>query len=91
MVAERGDLGTVETHRTVDLEPILTGVSLAAQPRAASTSTVRQGFLENANTSSVSEMANLISAMRFFEANQKVIQTEDDRVGRLISDVANPA
>jgi len=64
---------------------------LAAQPRAASASTIQQGFLENANTSSMSEMGNLISAMRFYEANQKVIQTEDDRVGRLISDVANPA
>ena len=54
-------------------------------------SVVQQGFLENANTSSMTEMGNLITAMRFFEANQKVIQTEDDRVGRLISDVANPA
>ena len=59
--------------------------------RDATTSFVQQGFLENANTSSMTEMGNLIIAMRFFEANQKVIQTEDDRVGRLISDVANPA
>jgi flagellar basal body rod protein FlgG len=64
---------------------------LAAQPRAATASAVRQGYLENANTSSMTEMGNLISAMRFYEANQKVIQAEDDRVGRLISDVANPA
>jgi flagellar basal body rod protein FlgG len=64
---------------------------LAAQPHDASESTVQQGFLENANTSTMTEMGNLISAMRFYEANQKVIQTEDDRVGRLISDVANPA
>jgi flagellar basal body rod protein FlgG len=70
---------------------LLTDSDLAAQPRAATSSTVQQGFLETANTSSMSEMANLISAMRFFEANQKVIQSEDDRVGRLISDVANPS
>jgi flagellar basal body rod protein FlgG len=63
----------------------------AALRRAASASTVRQGFLENANTSSVSEMASLISSIRFYEANQKVIQAEDERVGRLISDVANPS
>jgi flagellar basal body rod protein FlgG len=70
---------------------LFTNTDLAAQPRAANTSTIQQGFLENANTSSVSEMGNLISAMRFYEANQKVIQTEDDRVGRLISEIANPA
>ena len=52
---------------------------------------VRQGFVEDANTSSVTEMVNLISAMRLFQANQKTIQSEDDRVGRLISDVGNPA
>ena len=63
----------------------------AAQAHAAAASNVRQGFLENANTSSMTEMGNLISAMRFYEANQKVIQTEDDRVSKLISDVANPS
>jgi flagellar basal body rod protein FlgG len=39
----------------------------------------------------MTEMGNLISAMRFYEANQKVIQSEDERIGRLITDVANPA
>lgn len=62
----------------------------AVQPRAASASTVRQGFVENANTSPMMEMVNLISASRFFEANQKVIQAADDRMGRLISEVGNP-
>jgi flagellar basal body rod protein FlgG len=36
-------------------------------------------------------MGNLLTAMRLYEANQKVIQMEDDRVGRLINDVGNPA
>ena len=62
----------------------------AVQPPAASAASVRQGFVENANTSSVTEMVNLISAMRLFQANQKVIQSADDRVGRLITDVGNP-
>lgn len=64
--------------------------TLAAQGHAASASTIRQSFLENANTSSMGEMGSLISAMRFYEANHKVIQSEDDRVNRLISDIANP-
>jgi flagellar basal body rod protein FlgG len=61
----------------------------AAQPQAATASTVRQGCVENANTSSITEMGNLITAMRLYEANQKVIQTEDDRVSKLISEVSN--
>jgi flagellar basal-body rod protein FlgG len=62
----------------------------AVQPRAASATTVRQGFVENSNASSITEMGNLISASRLFEANQKVIQAADERVGRLINDVGNP-
>jgi flagellar basal-body rod protein FlgG len=51
---------------------------------------VRQGYLETGNTTPVSEMVNLIGAMRVFEANQKAIQKQDERMGKLISEVANP-
>jgi flagellar basal body rod protein FlgG len=32
-------------------------------------------------------MVGMIHALRIFEANQKVIQTQDDRMGRVISDL----
>jgi flagellar basal body rod protein FlgG len=32
-------------------------------------------------------MVGMIHAMRMFEANQKVIQTQDDRMGRVITDL----
>lgn len=51
---------------------------------------LRQGFLEAANTSSVLEMANLIRVMRGFEANQRLLQAQDDRMGRAISELGNP-
>jgi len=54
------------------------------------TSKVRQGYLESSNSSSVLEMANLMTAMRGFEANQHVIQIQDDRLGKTISDLGNP-
>jgi flagellar basal-body rod protein FlgG len=62
----------------------------AIQPGASTTSTVHQGFVESSNAVPVQEMGDLISAMRFYEANQKVAQMADDRANRLISDVANP-
>jgi flagellar basal-body rod protein FlgF len=49
---------------------------------------VRQGCLEGSNTSAVLEMANLISAMRLYEANQRVVQMQDDRMGKAISELA---
>jgi flagellar basal-body rod protein FlgF len=63
--------------------------SVKARPVAAPN--VRQGFLESANTSTMVEMSNMISAMRLYEANQRIIQMEDDRVSRLINDVGNPS
>jgi len=51
------------------------------------TSTVRQGYIETSNTSVVREMANMMTAMRMFEANQHVIQIQDDRLGKVISEL----
>jgi flagellar basal-body rod protein FlgG len=48
---------------------------------------VRGGALELANTSVVGEMIGMITAMRAFEANQKVIQSQDERMGRIISEL----
>lgn len=67
------------------------GLFLANDPavgaRPATASTVRQGWLEGSNTSAVLEMANLINAMRTFEANQKVIQLQDDRMSKTITEL----
>lgn len=50
----------------------------AAAPAAASGATVQQGFLESSNSSVVRSMVDLITAQRWFEANQKVIMTQDN-------------
>jgi flagellar basal body rod protein FlgG len=56
-----------------------------------SVSTLREGYLEESNSSAVGEMANLMTAMRGFEANQHVIQMEDDRMGKTITELGNPS
>ena len=58
-----------------------------AQPVAAGSTQVRQGFIEAANTSPTTEMASLITAMRMFEANQKVLQMQGDRMSQVITDL----
>ena len=57
------------------------------KPEDAKNSAVRQGYLEAANTSPTAEMSSLITAMRMFESNQKVMQMQDDRMGRVITDL----
>ena len=49
---------------------------------------VFQGFLEASNVDPVVEMVQMIEVNRSYEANQKVIQTEDSALGTLINQVA---
>lgn len=62
----------------------------AAQPsQATAGSTVHQGFLERSNANVVRSMVDLITAQRWFEANQKVMQEQDQANGWAIETVAN--
>ncbi|MCL2759709.1 MAG: flagellar hook-basal body protein, partial [Treponema sp.] len=49
---------------------------------------VLQGFLESSNVDPVIEMVQMIEVNRAYEANQKVIQTEESTLGTLINQVA---
>jgi len=49
---------------------------------------VLQGFLESSNVDPVIEMVQMIEVNRAYEANQKVIQTEEAMLGTLINQVA---
>lgn len=90
----RGRLSLVEFNKPNLLTTIGGGYYLAQdmnlQRLPESGSSVRQGFLEGANTSAVLEMANLITVMRAYEANQRVVQVQDERMGRAISELGNP-
>ncbi|MDR2486034.1 MAG: flagellar basal-body rod protein FlgF [Treponema sp.] len=48
---------------------------------------VVQGFTESSNVDAVLEMVQMIEVNRAYEANQKVIQTEDAMLGTLINQV----
>jgi flagellar basal-body rod protein FlgG len=60
----------------------------AGRPVLDTTSTVQQGYLERSNANVVRSMVDLITAQRWFEANQKVIQTQDSANGFAIQNVA---
>ena len=56
----------------------------------ASTVGVQQGVLEKSNANVIRSMVDLISAERWFDANQRVIKTQDDATNLAISTVAKP-
>ena len=90
---EQGKLKISEFDKPELLTQISGAYFLANNPNLLSkpsTSTLRQGYLEGSNTSVVGEMANMMTAMRSFEANQHIIQIQDDRLGKTISDLGNP-
>ena len=89
----KGRLKIAEFQDPRQLTPIGHGCFSADKARPADTnsSQVRQGYLEASNISPTTEMASLITSMRMFEANQKVLQAQDDRMGRVISDLGNPS
>ena len=51
------------------------------------TGTIRQGFLEQSNVDTVSEMVDLITVTRAYEANQKMIRTMDSMADKAVNDV----
>jgi flagellar basal-body rod protein FlgG len=54
---------------------------------AGSRPRVVQGFTEASNVEPVAEMVRMIEVNRAYEANQKLIQTEDTMLGTLINQV----
>lgn len=48
---------------------------------------VNQGFLESSNVNLTEEMTNMISTMRNFETNQKIMQMLDDTLGRAATEI----
>ncbi|MBI3875218.1 MAG: flagellar hook-basal body protein [Verrucomicrobia bacterium] len=76
------------------LKPIGNGLFLAEdinlRPFEPRDTQFHQSFLEGANTSPVTEMVNLMTAMRTFEANQRVVQLNDERMHNAITELGNP-
>lgn len=60
-------------------------LSAAVAPGTSGTGTIQSGAVELSNVDLSSEMANLITAQRAFEANSKIITTSDE----LLQDVVN--
>jgi flagellar basal-body rod protein FlgG len=48
---------------------------------------VRQGFLECSNVSVAEEMVRMLAALRAYEANQRVIQVQNEILGKAVNEV----
>lgn len=48
---------------------------------------VLQGFLEDSNVEPVSEIARMIEVQRFYDAGQKILEMEDNRIKQVITTI----
>lgn len=55
----------------------------------ASATTVKQGFLEGSNVNLVDEMVSLIKVTRAYEANQRMIQSQDELLAKAVNEVGS--
>lgn len=51
------------------------------------TGRIKQGYLEGSNVNPVNEMVNMISVMRAYESNQKVVMSYDETLGKAVNEV----
>ena len=83
------ELGVVEFANLAALRPEGANrfVDAGAGARAATTTSTLQGSLEKSNADVVRSMVDLIANERWFDANEKSIQTQDDAVAQAITTV----
>jgi len=77
--------------QNADAEGRVAGKATASQlqPGLPANGVIRQGFLEQSNSDSVTAMVNLVQVVRSYEANQKMVQEEDSATGKMIDAVSN--
>ncbi len=71
-------------------DPAKEGSSLfrGEDPQDVANPRVMQGFLEESNASPLEETIQMIAVMRAYEANQKVIQTNDSTLEKAVNEIA---
>jgi flagellar basal-body rod protein FlgF len=90
---KQGQLKVIQVDHPQKLTQLSGGYFMAKDPKLVikpSTANLREGYLESSNTSTLTEMASMMTASRGFEANQHVIQIQDDRLNRTITELGNP-
>src|SRR5690606_38026426 len=60
---------------------LLLPTELSGEPAMAETTTVSSEYVERSNTQVIVEMVALITSQRAYEANQKVIEMQDETLG----------
>ncbi len=88
---KKGDLSIAEFHDLTQLKKEGSSAFINNSPDNIKSidikSAVHQGFLEQSNVNSITEMSNLINANRNFESVQRIIKTYDQLSGKAVNEI----
>jgi len=80
-------LATVDFEDYKSLKKVGDNLYEGTNPIDTGNVTVKQNALEKANVNVINEMVNMMSVMRTFETNQKVVQAMDETLGKAVNEV----
>jgi flagellar basal-body rod protein FlgF len=80
-------LNTVDFEDYKSMKKIGDNLFEAANPIQNANVTVRQNALEKSNVNVTTEIINMMTIMRNFESNQKVVQAIDETLGKAVNEV----
>ena len=88
-----GKLRLVKFTNAEQLQPLSGGYfgagSLTPEPIDPVKTALRQGYLEGSNVNMSIEMGQLMDTLRHFEANQRIMTTQDEHLGKVIQELTN--
>lgn len=86
---ERYKFNTVDFENYDLLTKIGDNLYSGENPQLNTNVSVRQNSLEKSNVNIINEMVNMITVMRTFESNQKMIQSIDETLGKAVNEVGS--
>lgn len=87
-VVGQDKFATVDFDNYNNLQKIGDNLYQGNNPRTANV-TVKQNSLERSNVNTVNEMVNMITTMRTFETNQKIVQSMDETLDKVVNQVGS--
>lgn len=79
----------VATLSRENLEKLSDNLYIGTNPDFNRQTSVRQGYLEQSNVNLINEMTDMISTMRAFESNQRIVKTMDETLGKAANDIGS--
>lgn len=82
-------IATATFNKDEDVSKIGENLYSSQNPNLNSVVYIAQGVLEESNVNLVDEMVNMLSVMRAFETNQKMVQSIDETLGKAANEIGS--